>query len=140
MKQIFSRRRFFTAATGSVVGMGVVGVGTFLVCNWRSEEVTAVRARLAEVIDVVPQAPRLAAWWSRRDAPPALEPLVMGGGLRELADLNCPMKRRVQFSELRKTEFIFGKVLIADRLVVCEAECLLSAFAVEYVSISGSLV
>lgn len=128
MIQVLSRRRFIYAATGSVAVIGAFGIGSNVACTVRDAEARDVAARLMGLMGDIPHPYRLAAWWSRNGSPAETNAAVMQGGLGQLARLECPDARRSRFAAMTRHEFKTGRIVLADRLVVCEAECLLATF------------
>jgi hypothetical protein len=130
MSGLFTRRGILYAATGSIVAVGAVGAGSLLACNAR-REVVEVATRLAPVVTDVAEPSRLAAWSAGLRTTSSVETLVMDGPLGEIATLNCVLERRARFAELTRSEFRAGRFVVADRLVVSDAECLLAAFVLQ---------
>jgi hypothetical protein len=131
-KRLISRRGFIYAAAGGVAGVGVVGIGSYAACSSRSGIEGGVALRLSVLINEIPQPARLSSWWLAHRPTDALENLVVGGGLGTIAETDCTIERRERFKDLTKEEFRSGRVVVADRIVACEAECLLAAFVGRY--------
>ena len=121
------RRGVLLGLAGLLGGLGLVGAGSVAVCSRRIAAAEA-SLRLAEALPEVFAPARLAAHWQGPRDPDRLAAAVMARPhLLAALETDCIASRRAHVRAQIVADFAAGAMVVADRLVVADSECLIAA-------------